>query len=198
MKQFFNLKLSPRGASLLVVLLTFAATVGLRHLGWLQFLEFQAYDSYILHQPKSPSSDPVVLVEMRESDIHAPGLDYPIYDDKMAALLKKLADAGPAVIGLDIWRDIPVPKSGIYLDQFNRVLEHYTNVVVIFTLAGIAPPAVLNMNPDRVAFNDNWPVDDAVDKTIPKVRRGMLLGGNKQGSFDSLPFRLACIYLCRL
>ncbi len=181
---------------MLLVCLVFLGTLTLRHLGWLQFLEFHSYDFFIRHQTKAATSDPVVLVEMTEEDIHSPTLDYPIYDDKLAQLLQNLAAAGPSAIGLDIWRDIPVPKDGTGLPQLNAVLQANSNIVGIFTLAGIAPPAILCSNLERIAFNDNFPVDVQVDHTIPKVRRCMLMGDSSSGqSFDSLPYRLACVYL---
>src|SRR6266446_8463246 len=140
---------SPRVASLLIVLFVFCCVLVVRHLGWLQFLEFQAYDFFIRHQSKAATSDPIVLVEMTEADIHSPSLDYPIHDDKLAELLRALESDHPAVIGLDLWRDIPVPKSGVVLHEFSQVLQSYSNIVVIFTTekgGGIAPPAVLKGN----------------------------------------------------
>src|SRR6266567_6413072 len=147
-KWFFKWKSSPLVVSLLIVLFVFCCTLIVRHLGWLQSLEFQAYDFFIRHQPKSTTSDPIVLVEMTEADIHNSSLDWPIYDDKMAALLSILEADQPAVIGLDIWRDIPVPKSGAGLPEFNQVLQANSNIIAIFTrnkigLPGIAPPEVL-------------------------------------------------------
>ena len=180
---------------MLIVLFVFLCTLIVRQTGLLQFLEFQAYDLCIRHQPKAPTSEPIVLVEMTESDIHSPTLDYPIYDNKLAELLRDLESQHPAVIGLDLWRDIPVPKSGIHLNELNQVFQAYSNIVPIFTLSGISPPPILGSDPDRVAFNDNFPVDFEVDRTIPKVRRSLLratLGGQ---SYDSLPFRLASLYL---
>ena len=118
-KWFFKWKSSPRVVSLLIVLFVFCCTLIVRHFGWLQSLEFQAYDFFIRHQPKSTTSDPIVLVEMTEADIHNSSLDWPIYDDKMAALLRNLEADQPAVIGLDIWRDIPVPKIGAGLPEFS-------------------------------------------------------------------------------
>ena len=189
-------KLSPRVVSLLIVLAVFLCTVVLRHLGCLQFLEFYPYDFLIRHQAKAASNEPIVLVEMTEADIHSPSLDYPIYDDKLAELLRNLEAGQPAAIGLDIWRDIPVPKNGGGLPQFNEVLLANSNIVAIFTLSGIASPAILQSNVDRTAFNDNFPVDYEVDRTIPKVRRTMLTGESSPGeSYDSLPFRLAQLYL---
>jgi adenylate cyclase len=182
--------------SLAIVLLVFSGALALRHLGALQFVEFHAYDFFIRHQKKAPSSDPIVLIEITETDIHDAALDYPIYDNKLAELLRVLEAQGPAAIGLDIWRDMAVPRSGVYLPELNQVLQSYSNIVAIFTLSGIEPPAILKSQPDRVAFNDNFPVDVEVDRTIPKVRRSLLFADARPGEpYDSLPFWLALHYL---
>jgi adenylate cyclase len=201
--------------SLLIVLGVFGGMLLVRHLGLLQFLEFQAYDFFIRQQPKAPPNDPIVLVEMTEEDIQDPSLDYPIYDSKLAELLRILIAAGPDCIGLDIWRDIPVPKSGSGLAALNEVLLTNGNICAIFTLGdehtqGIKPPPVLEAREDRMerlGFNDNFPVDVAVDATIPKVRRSNLEAKVKKvrrsnleakennESYLSLPFWLALHYL---
>src|SRR6266576_538471 len=139
LKWFFKWKFSPRVVSLLIVLFVYCCALIVRHHGWLQFLEFQAYDFFIRHQTKAATSDPIVLVEMTEADIHSPSLDWPIYDDKLAALLRNLETDHPAVIGLDIWRDIPVPKRGHLLHEFNDVLLSHSNIVAIFTLGDREP-----------------------------------------------------------
>jgi adenylate cyclase len=165
--------------------------------GWLQMPEFQVYDFFIRHQTKAASTGPIVLVEMTEADIHSPSLDWPIYDDKLAELLRILEAGQPAVIGLDIWRDIPVPKSGVGIHELNRVLETNSNIVAIFTLSShIPPPAILTSNVDRIAFNDNFIIDNTVENTTPKVRRSVLFVNSPSGeNYDAFPFRLASIYL---
>jgi len=199
-------KLSPGEVSLLIVLFVFVTTLTVRHLGWLQFLEFRAYDFFIRHQPRAATSDPIVLVEMTEADIQSQTLDYPIYDDKLAELLRKLEADGPVAIGLDIWRDIPVPKNGSLLPELNKVFLTYSNLIAIFTLTtntmattgvfDIAPPAILKDNAERIAFNDNFPVDVEVDSTIPRVRRCSLYTDFPGGiRYVSLPFSLALLYL---
>ena len=196
-------KLAPRGACLLIVLVVFCGALIIRHLGLLQFLEFHAYDFFIQRQPKAATSAPIVIVEMTEADIHSPSLDYPIHDDKLAELLRILESGEPAVIGLDIWRDIPVPKSGAGIRKFNEVLLSYSNIVAIFTLgdterAPIPEPSILRSNADRIAFNDNFITDQHVDRTTPRTRRSALfVNSPERGNFDSLPFRLAVIYLER-
>jgi adenylate cyclase len=199
--RFEKWKSSPLAVSLLIVLVVFLGTILVQRQGWLQFLEFRAYDFFLRHQPKADTSDPIVIVEMTEDDIHSPSLDYPIYDDKLAELLGILETNQPAVIGLDIWRDIPVPKSGVGLPKFNEVLRANSNIVAIFTLgdserAPIAPPAILKSNSDRIAYNDNFVMDSQVDRSTPRTRRGSLFVNSSDGvSFDSLPFRLALLYL---
>src|SRR6516164_7292606 len=198
LKRLSKWRPAPMVASLLIVLLVFGSTLLLWHAGRLQFLEFYSYGFLIQHQLGATDSNPIVLVEMTEDDIHSPSLDYPVYDDKLAELLRNLEKAGPAVIGLDIWRDIPVPKSGAGLPQFNEVLQTYSNIVAIFTLGGIAPPPILHSNLDRIAFNDNLPADVDVDHTVPKVRRTLLFAESASGDIaDSLPYHVALLYLER-
>jgi adenylate cyclase len=189
-------KTSSHAKCVLIALFVFVCTLTVRHLGWFQFLEFQMYDFFVRHRAKAATPGPIVLVEMTEADIQSPSLDYPIPDDKLAELLRGLAADQPAVIGLDIWRDIPVPKSGVGLHEFNEVMQAHSNIVAIFTLGGIAPPPVLKSNPERVAFDDNFPIDYEVDDTVPKVRRSLLFVNTLSGeSFDSFPFLVAALYL---
>jgi len=197
-KRSLQLKLSPHNVGLLIVLVVFVCILAARYLGWFQFLEFRVYDFFIRQSPKAATNEPLVIVEMIEDDIQSPSLDYPLHDDKLADLLRRIENDEPAVIGLDIWRDIPVPKNGTGLAQLNQLLLANSNIVAIFTLGGIKPPPALGSNPDRVAFNDNFPVDVEVDRTIPRVRRSLLYVPTESGEiFDSLPFLLALQYLER-
>ena len=195
-RRFSRWKPPARVALPLIVFVAFTCTLTLRYLGVFQFLEFQHYDFYVRQQTKAASNEPLVLVEMVESDIQSPSLDYPLPDENLAELLSVLEAGGPAVIGMDIWRDLPVPKNGAGLPRLNQVLQANSNIIGIFTLDGIAPPPVLKSNPERIAFNDNFPVDVEVAHTIPKVRRSLLVADLSPGEpYDSLPFRAASVYL---
>ena len=196
LKGLFKGEPSDRLMSVLIGVVAFICTLLLHYCGALQGLEFQFYDFFIRQQTKAASSEPLVLIEMVESDIQDPALDYPLHDAKLAELLTILEADGPTVIGLDIWRDVPVPKSGLGVPQLNQVLQSNSNIIGIFTLGGIRPPAVLKGNLERIAFNDNYPVDVEVAQTVPKVRRSLLFGDLSPGeTYDSLPFRLALVYL---
>lgn len=184
-----------RAACLIIVLLVFVDSLMLQRWGLVQLLEFPVYDMMLLRQPKAASSEPLVLVEMTEEDIQNPEMDYPIYDNKLADLLNIVAAEEPAAIGLDIWRDLPVPKSGIYTNQLNEAFLSHSNIVAIFTLAGVKPPAILQSRPDQLGFNDNFVVDTRGNK---RVRRTLLYAEAPSGaSYDSLAFKLALIYLQR-
>jgi adenylate cyclase len=189
-------QLSPRGVSFLIVLFAFGVTLAIRHLGFLQFLEFQTYDFLIRHQTLAPNSEPIVIVELTEDDIQNPSLDWPLDDQKLAQLLLRIQAGQPSVIGLDIWRDLPVPKSGLHSNELAEVFLAHPNIIAIYTRDGIGAPPVLRDQPERIAFNDNLPPDVEVDSTIPKVRRSLLFETSKSGdTLDSLPFRLALTHL---
>src|SRR4029078_13289452 len=104
-----------------------------------------------------------------ESDIQNSDLDYPLTDEKMAELLEKLSEEEPAVCVLDIWRDRPVPKSGVSLTNFNRVLLEHTNIVGIYTLGGISPPPALMPFPDRLGVNGKFPLHKKVEENTPQA-----------------------------
>ena len=195
--RFAKWRSTPPAVSLQIVLLVFLGSLFIQRQGWLQFLEFRAYDSFIRLQTKAATSDPIVLIEMTEEDIHDPQLDWPVHDTTLAELFRKLEADGPAVIGFDIWRDLTVPKNGSDIHVLNDVLLTYSNILVIFTTGTqIGAPAVLKTNADRIAFNDNFLVDVEVDKTIPKVRRSALFSTSDTGqNFDAFPFAVATYYL---
>ncbi|HVK59234.1 MAG TPA: adenylate/guanylate cyclase domain-containing protein [Candidatus Kapabacteria bacterium] len=192
-----RLQRSPLIVSLLLVVAVFLCAIFLKYAGLLQALEFQAYDFLIRQQDRTAPTDPIVLVEMTESDIQNPSLDYPIHDEKLAEVLRSIEAQGPAVVGLDIWRDVPVPKDRSGLPALNEVLKTNENLVAIFFLdTGVGAPPVLEMDQNRIGFNDNFPVDVAVDSTIPKVRRSFLFADSKDGdTFFSFPFLMTLRFL---
>jgi adenylate cyclase len=189
-------KLYPREVCGLIILAVLAVVMLAHRQGHLQFLEFRAYDFFLRRTPLLPSGDPIVVIELRETDIQNPDLDYPLTDQKLAEVLEKLETQQPRVIGVDFWRDLPVPRNATQLPELEKVFLTYSNIVGIYTLGGIAPPKALSQFPERLGFNDNFKVDDSVEKTTPKVRRSWLFVRGETGErLDSFPFRVACLYL---
>jgi CHASE2 domain-containing sensor protein len=86
------------------------SVLGARHLGWLEQSELWAYDRLEVLQPKqSIKDDRIFLIRVTDEDYKA-FQEYPIYDQTYANLLSKLQSHQPAVIGFDIYRDIPIPS----------------------------------------------------------------------------------------
>lgn len=125
---------------------TFLATglvLGLRYLGALQGLEWAAYDVFLqtTTPPQSILDDRIKLVTIDEADLHTNGQAL-ISDRALADALRRLAAQNPRVIGLDLYRDLPVPPGHAKL---NAVFRDIPNIVGVQKIGqpNIAPPPIL-------------------------------------------------------
>ena len=88
-------------------------------------------------------------------------------------MLETIASARPIAIGLDIYRDVAVPRDGRHLAELNRVFQQHQNIVGIFKFGDaehaikISPAPALEETPERYGFND-FPFE------LGAVRRGFL------------------------
>ena len=94
--------------SALITAAVFAVIAGARSVGSLEEFELDAYDWLLRSRPLIQLDDnPVVLIRLREEEIQKYG--HPLCDARMAVALAKLQDLGVVAIGVDIYRDIPIP-----------------------------------------------------------------------------------------
>lgn len=164
-----------------------ATLLGVRHLGILQPLELVAYDHLMRLRSKETQPDPRILViTITEQDIRQQNR-WPFPDRVFAQLLQKLQSMEPAVIGLDVYRDIPIePGHEELIAQFKQ-----PNVIAIQNIDSLtgtpAPPSVPE---EQVGFND-LPLDpDSV------VRRNLLFAENDENiALYSFALRIALVYL---
>jgi len=181
---------SPAFAALAASGLVFLALHGLRTAGALEALELAVYDSHIRLRPGvPPPAPPVVLVTVTEKDIQGLGT-WPVPDAVLAQALEKLVEAGARAIGLDIYRDVPVPPGQ---ERLNAVLGQNPRIIAPMLLPqgsrpGVAPPPVLK-NRTQIGFTDVVVDPDGT------VRRGLLLMDDGRSVFYSLPFQVALLYL---
>jgi len=143
------------------------AILTLRFLGLLQSIELASFDTLIRLRPPFPKDDRIIIIGIDEPDLQ--NLGWPIPDRTLAALLETISDNQPQVIGLDLYRDLPVNPGHEYLKQ---VMQQLPNLVGIERVAdknapNIPPPPALDPQ-TQVGFN-NVLLD--VDG---KVRRGLL------------------------
>lgn len=130
------------------------ALIGLRLLGGLQLLEWLAYDRWVRLRPIAPIDSRITLVTINELDLRTAG-SWPIPDQAMAELLIRLKTYQPRVIGLDIYRDLPVEPG------HNRLQEVFATTSNLYGIEqikdqynlGVPPPSILKQQ-GRVGFNN--------------------------------------------
>jgi len=90
------------GANLIAV-----AVILIRAQGWLQPVELVIYDALRVAWAGNEPSSRVVLVGASEHDIWH--YRWPLCDGDLADLLERIASWKPRIIGVDIYRDFPLP-----------------------------------------------------------------------------------------
>ena len=181
---------SPVVVSLALGLIASVLIIGLRSLGFFQFVELATYDIYLrLKEQQSVPEPRVVLVQTVETDIQRLG-EWPLTDSRMAETLKKLLAHEPRAIGVDLYRDIPVAPG---TDELNSLLTSEKRIFIIEKFGTdesnhVSGPAVLQ-GTEQIGFADVPVDDDGV------VRRGLLFLDDGENFSVSLALRLAMSYL---
>jgi CHASE2 domain-containing sensor protein/nitrogen-specific signal transduction histidine kinase len=179
---------------LVVVPATTGILLGLRFVGVLQPLELAAYDLFFQWRPSEAIDDRIVIVAINEPDIQRFGS--PIPDATLTNLLNLIKQQQPRVIGLDIYRDLPVPKQGgSEYQQLVNIFASTPNLIGIRKVIANKDGSDVAASPileelKQVAANDFLPDGDG------KIRRILLSLKDKQGkTITSLSASLAIQYL---
>jgi len=182
---------NPALVAFAIAALVSLAVLGARQRGWLERFELAGFDHYVGLMPAGAAARPrLALVEVSEQDIQNLGR-YPIPDADLARAIEILSDSGARAIGIDIYRDIPVPPG---TEKLAAVFGSHPRVIVPSKFAdkgadGVGPPKAL-AGTEQVGFN-NMVVD-----SDGSVRRGLLYMDDGAGGVGtSLPLRLALLYL---
>lgn len=163
----------------------------LRFTGLLQSGEWAAFDRYMGMRPQAPPDRRIAIVGLDEGDLRAIGQAI-VPDGVYAELLQKLKAMQPRAIGLDIYRDLPVPPGH---QELVEVFESTPNLVGIEKVVGnkdrdavAAPPALKTLG--QVGAND------VIIDADNKVRRGFVYLANRNGeTVYSFSLYLALLYL---
>ena len=181
---------SPLTAAWLIIIVVGLGVWGLRSFGLLEALEMAAYDWFLRLRATPQANDArVTLVTVTEGDIQSLG-GWPLRDGVLAQTLQALLQHGPRAIGLDMYRDVPVPPGS---DKLNEILRRDPRIIVVTKFGegpskGVRPPAVLE-NTDQVGFND------IIVDPGGTVRRGLVFLDDGQTTFYSFALRLALLHL---
>ena len=159
----------------------------------LQGLELVIYDQWVRHASRAeePRSR-IVILAITERDIREQG-HWPLSDRTMTKLLRALLAADPTVVGLDIYRDLPVPPGEALLAA---LLESEPRIIGVTKFGGVEDEGIPGPrgleDSERVGFNDILLDPDTT------VRRGLLFldEGDEQVEF-SFALRVAMAALAR-
>ncbi|OQW93209.1 MAG: hypothetical protein BWK79_12360 [Beggiatoa sp. IS2] len=197
-EQFFtkilNVKESPFFVALLIGHIVFAGILGLRNFGFLEKLELSTYDLLLWTQAISkPIDSKITLVLANDEDQRQWG--WPLKDDYLSELFEIILAHQPSSIGLDIYRDLPVPsKEDDGYQRLTNIFNNHSNIVGIRKFRdnkgiSVAPPPAL-AEKNQVGFND------IVTDSGGIVRRGLLLMSDEEGKTSQFfGLKLALFYL---
>ncbi len=161
--------------------------LGIKQLGWLQFLELVTFDNMVSLQTDAGADPRLLVVEITEADIKKQNR-WPISDRTLSQALQKLQQSQPKVIGLDLYRDIPqLPDRKSLLKELQA-----SNVITIYNLGDVNTEEISpipGITPERTGFNDFVIDTDGV------VRRNFLYGYQGDDKFYSFSLRLSLKYL---
>lgn len=156
--------------------------------GLMQSLEWLAFDNFLRKRSSESIDEKILIVEINEKDIRSVG-KYPIPDKQIAALIRKLQSYNPRVIGLDIYRDLPVEPGNT---ELKKTFQDVKNLIAIEKVLPekINPPPGLSS--EQVCFADQVTDSDG------KLRRTLLATPTPEGYKLSLSICLAQAYLAAM
>jgi CHASE2 domain-containing sensor protein len=164
--------------------------------GAFQQLELMVLDQWFRARPLESVDPRIVLVTIDESDFNT--LDqYPISDVVMADFLKKIQQQKPRVVGLDVYRNLPIEPGHSKLQQ---VYTQMPNLIGIEkTLSGdnfpaIDPPPILRQRNQIAASDIVLDHDGKVRRSLISLRVNKLWGKTTR-TLETLGTRLALEYL---
>ncbi|MBD2593612.1 CHASE2 domain-containing protein [Nostoc spongiaeforme FACHB-130] len=143
----------------------------LRFLGGLQPIELWAFDLFMRLQPDGGIDERLLIVQVTEQDIQEQGR-YPLSDRVIWQTLEKLQSYQPRVIGLDIYRDLPVEPGhrelAAHIPKNSRLVTtcEVSKPESNTDKFGVAPPPT--SPPSNVGFSDFVVESDGI------IRRSLL------------------------
>ncbi|MEH2169656.1 MAG: CHASE2 domain-containing protein [Nostoc sp.] len=137
----------------------------MRFIGLLQGMEWNMFDSFLQQKPQVGIDSRIVVITIDEPDLQKMG-QYPIPDSILVKALKKLKTYQPKLMGLDLYRDLPVEPG---YQELVELFKNTPNLIGIDKVVGtkVAPPRVLAQL-GQVGFSDQILDGDG------KVRRALL------------------------
>ena len=181
---------TPSVVGVIIALFVISALLVARGSGGLQFLDLATWDLFTSARTGSTVSDRrLAIVAVSEDDIVGLG-SWPLTDELLNRALGMIDAAGARAIGLDMYRDIPIPPGTEALDRtfYNNGKIYGVKKFASTNAPGVRPPPSIEAA-GRVGFSDMVVDPDGI------VRRGLLFLDDRDTVSYSLALRLALAYL---
>jgi adenylate cyclase len=179
----------------IIALATAGLTLTVQYAGLFQILEWAVYDRLFSLRPRDPTDetsgkslrDRLLIVTIDEADIQNAG-QWPLVDANLVRLVRTLQKYNPAVIGLDLYRNLPIEPGHA---EWETLLKSTPNVICVEKGIGLqVPPPPAIKDSDRLALTDLLVDADG------KVRRALLSHPLPDGNLRlGLGTKLALDYL---
>lgn len=155
--------------------------------GGFQLLEWATLDQFFRHRPLEKPEQRITTITIDDRDIQELGT-WPLSDGTLAQIISILNQHHPRVIGLDLYRDLPVAPG---TEKWMEVIAQTPHLIGIKKAVGeaVAPPSALEEN-QQVALAD------LVVDADSKVRRALIVSLDEEGQLlPTLGVRTSLDYL---
>lgn len=161
--------------------------IAISYTGIFQNLELSVLDRWFRLRPAEAREERIVVVTISESDLNRLQ-HWPISDEILSQLITNIKQQQPRAIGLDIYRDLPVPPGTAKL---NSVLRSTPNLI------GVEKAVEEEVNPQPILKElGQVALADLIVDRDRKIRRGLLSIQLDNGQVQlSLAARLALMHL---
>ncbi|GAP98753.1 CHASE2 domain-containing protein [Leptolyngbya sp. NIES-2104] len=166
------------------------ATIGLQWTGVFQLLEWAMLDQWFRLRPLEPIEVPIVFVTISESDL-SQLQRFPVSDQTLSIAIETIKRQKPTVIGLDLYRNLPVAPGH---EKLLQTFASTPNLIGIAKAVGdasgdsVEPPPILR---DRDQVGNS----DLVLDADGKIRRGLISIQRQGRTRLALGTKLALFYL---
>jgi CHASE2 domain-containing sensor protein/two-component sensor histidine kinase len=163
-----------------------ALVITLKITGLLQSIEWTTLDTFLRLRPSEAIDERITIIGIDEADIRSVGR-YPIPDQEIAELIRKLQKYKTRVIGFDIVRDLPVDPGH---SELVKIFQESKNLIAV---EKILPPQNISAPPDLPSKQIGF--SDAIEDDDNKYRRILIGTTSNYGYKFSFSLRLAENYL---
>ncbi|PLS68570.1 MAG: hypothetical protein CV045_07200 [Cyanobacteria bacterium M5B4] len=186
MLKWLQKHLIPIGSGITVITIVMAT----KFIGVWQFWELNLLDRSFSLSPAEPIDDRVVIIGIDEADLRDVG--YPVPDQVLAELIKNLQTDQVRAIGIDIFRDLPVPPGTKELEQ---IFAHTPQVIGI-EKSVLPTPDNASVRPPYGLAREQVGFADVLVDMDGKIRRSLLSAPGIDGEYRfAFATRLATLYL---